>query len=531
MKVGVNPHLYPLMAEWIAEQKGVVHVVDLGSGTNNLARDFLHRDPSTYEALVMCGDMLAQARLKVARITGYETSRSYIEFGENETRRLDINDSRIKHIHLDVERQRLPHSDKSVDLFVSRHFGMHLSPTGFARHLKEIRRCANENRSRYFMTVLNPLYEAKKYHEEYPDRPPLTPGQQYDYPHGQPGNTHTLTQYYRPLDYYANDISRAGLTVNSVQPLFGIIEGYRHSHRRYYNRTLPMGLLFDIANVVPASRKEWYTVDVEGQMREEKAAYLREELQRFKDSNKREPCTGELLQMDQRAEFHALTVIYDGKYGPESNFSDEHVRKLNHPEIGGDFRDALCWLEMREGARVANMGVNDGYELSFFNQLYRGRDLLKTMKVYGVDVARQALEKAKEDYPHFQFIHGDGATLSGTNVNGGPNQIPEGWADLYMAITSFQSTSLKERRDEAFASALRVLRAAPDGKMLFAIPNCYYENDVKLIQGRFDASTQMTDHKIALAETQYLSQKLEEAGFEVHIKGNYYIFIAARRKR
>jgi len=434
-------------------------------------------------------------------------------------------DLRIEHHRIDFEKSEIPLPDNSVDIAVSRHFIMHLSPAALARHFKEVKRVLGDNRH-YVFTVMHPYYEKIKYRQEHPNRPDLAPGQGYDHLRG----VETFKQYYRPFDYYIKDIQNAGLKLRFAQPLYAVIPGYEEIHPEYYSRITPIGLMFHTVNSVPQSRKKWYTLDVEKLFQEERDAYLREKLEQFNDTNKRSPSSTEKETIEREAEFYALTIVYDTKYGPESNFADEHKYKLDHPEIGEVFRESLRILGITEGNTIVNMGVNDGYELNAFNHIYPGRDLLNTLTVYGVDVAEQALEEARDNFPcnNFHFIHGDGAILSGNGVNGEVNTVPDNCADLYMAITSFQSTSLNEKRELAFMSALRVLKQNK-GKILIAIPNCFYE-DMNLIKGRYDAVKQHKDSLVAFEETNYICSKLKQAGFDVSIIGDYYIFILGSQR-
>lgn len=522
MEISVDPHLYPFLLELVTNYDGQVTIVDFGVGTKKLTRDLLYRDPTQNVGLRnIPSDTLTIARKKIDRIVGFEINQEYVAYGKAEDKRFDEgNDVRTEYYKINLERETIPLPEKCVDIAVSRHFITQLSPAALSRHFKEVKRILG-NGCQYVFTVTNPYYEQLRYRQEHPNRPDLMAGQGYEYLRG----VEKLNQYYRPFDYYIKDIQNAGLELRFAQPLYAVEPGYEKVHPEYYSRSIPVGLMFHTVNSIPQSRKKWYTLDVEKLFQEEWGANLREGLELFSDTNEHHPNDAEKETIAKEAEFQALTIVYDTKYGPESIFADEHKYKLDHPEIGEAFRESLRTLSLTEGNTIVNMGVNDGYELHAFNHLYPGRDLLSNLTVYGVDVAIQALEKARGNFPgnNFHFIHGDGATLSGKNVNGEINRVPDNCADLYMALTSFQSTSLNNKRDMAFKSALRVLKQNK-GKLLFAIPNCFYKNG-NLVKGRYEAVKQHKDSLIAFEETNYISSKLKQEGYNVSIFGDYYIFI------
>lgn len=531
----VNPRLYPFIIEYVLQSPDEVDLVDFGAGTGRAAQEILYAQPEENAGILAAtrlGLDIQEARRKIRSFRCFEGNARYVKAGKLNTRALEESrgmPGKIDLQKLDLSRQAPPIADSSIDLALSRHVLMHLSGHELALHLKEVQRILKNNRH-YLATVLNPDYEQKKYEQHFPSNPPLLPEQRYSYPHGNPGAEELLDQVWRPVDYYTKHFETNGFSVESADRLFG--DGpVDDRYRRYFSPTTPMGLMFALQNRVPESRQEWYTIDIRSSCGDILEGRLDELLQQWKQRHNADRVPEEVVQqLLQQAQLEATSALYNRKYGPNSNFAEEHRRKLEHPEIGETFRRSLRLLRPRKGHTVVNMGVNDGYELNVFNQLSLGKGLLDQLHIYGIDVADEALQVAHESFPNPQhrFVHGNGRTLEGTDIaTKEPIRIPDGAVDLYMAITAIQSTSLKEHWDEVFANIFRVLHAKK-GKVLIAIPNCFYRG-TQLVNGRFDAESQNVDHRIARLEVQEICDRLEHEGFQARTLGQQYIFISASK--
>jgi len=98
MKISIDPHLYPFLLELAANHNDQVTMVDLGAGTNRLARDLLYRNPTQNAALRnIPSDILGMAREKIQKIVGLEENSEYIAYGKAEDKRLVGGGGRFTH--------------------------------------------------------------------------------------------------------------------------------------------------------------------------------------------------------------------------------------------------------------------------------------------------------------------------------------------------------------------------------------------------------------------------------------------------
>jgi len=215
-----------------------VTVLDVGAGTGSLSREFLLQSPEQSQAIAFCKSYIEIARQRVHKYINLDREPTYLEAGE-------AMENPPQSMFVRADADNIPLEDNSVDLAVSRQALMHLSPEELDKHFVEISRVLRRGCA-YLFTVTDPYYEQAKCGQDNL----LEAGQAYKYVHGDAGSNHLLDQYHHRFDGYLRAINSAPLNFESVVPVTAMFEGYEETHPRYYDKSLPMGALFE-------ARKAW----------------------------------------------------------------------------------------------------------------------------------------------------------------------------------------------------------------------------------------------------------------------------------
>lgn len=247
--IALNPPLFlrmgleipGVMRLWDAENistREEVTVLDVGAGTGSLGREFLLHTPEESRTIKLYEEFIMPARKRVHQFINLDRESTYLAEGKKM-------ENPSQSIFIQGDADNMPLENNSVDIAVSRQALMHLSPLELEQHFNEISRVLRNGCS-YIFTVTDPNYEQEKCGQD----KPLEVGQPYKYVHGDTESTHLLDQYYHGLNGYLEAIDKSKLNFERVIPVTAQFEGYEETHARYYDKSLPMGALFEV-------RKSW----------------------------------------------------------------------------------------------------------------------------------------------------------------------------------------------------------------------------------------------------------------------------------
>lgn len=239
-KILLNPHLFREMSVEIlriaGNKKRKLDIADIGAGTGDLSREFLHASADQSKAILQCSNVIEAARNAISGIMNLEAQTHYLKSGSQ------INsDPRIS--YQEGHADELPFKDHSLDLTVSRQVLMHLSPLELQHHFMEIERVLRKNCT-YIFTVTGEAYEKQKMLES--GGTELSAGECYEYPHGPTDSQHFLRQYHHTEEGYIRSIEVSGLSLIQVKDLTATIPGFERSHSRYYDEKKPNSVLFTV---------------------------------------------------------------------------------------------------------------------------------------------------------------------------------------------------------------------------------------------------------------------------------------------
>ena len=215
-----------------------VTVLDIGAGTGSLGREFLLNTPENCRTVALYEEYIKPARERVHQFINLDREFTYLSAGKEME-----NPKQAMFVQGDAD--NIPLENNSVDFAVSRQALMHLSPTELDKHFVEISRVLRSGCS-YIFTVTDPNSEQAKCGQD----KPLEIDKPYKYVHGDTNSSHLLDQYHHGIIGYLRAIDNAPLNFERVLPVTAQFEGYEETHARYYDKSLPMGALFEV-------RKSW----------------------------------------------------------------------------------------------------------------------------------------------------------------------------------------------------------------------------------------------------------------------------------
>lgn len=231
----INPYLYGEIADFLTTHPGST-VVDVGAGTNMLARQFMQGNPESIPAL---GEIenIDQIRKNVTKFIGLEESVALIEKTTEQS-----GDVVVAKQFVATEDSLLPFENADVELVVSRNFLMHLPTPVLAFHLSEVARVLTDGGS-YVASFLNPLFELQKILKDHVLVQPLKIDEEFEYPHGATGEYGSFRQFWKDIETYERLFSK-DFSVTKVIPCIPITDAHKEEYARYYQPDLPLAFVY-----------------------------------------------------------------------------------------------------------------------------------------------------------------------------------------------------------------------------------------------------------------------------------------------
>ncbi|WP_231876167.1 class I SAM-dependent methyltransferase [Azotobacter vinelandii] len=239
----INPYLYKEIADFLCENPES-KIVDFGAGTNMLAIQFMYGNSPDIPALESIKN-IAQARKNIDSFIGLEGSEQLVakareQLGElGHPGNIDIRHFEVRH------GRRKPFGDSSIALAISRNFVMHLEKSDLEYHVSEISRILKSD-GKSIIAFLNPSYEQKKHLDLSPHNKPLQTNEKYSFVHGSHGEHGVFAHYWKDIDTYEKIFDKHLKIINRVE-CFPITDRFREKYHRYYQKDLPMALVYVLA--------------------------------------------------------------------------------------------------------------------------------------------------------------------------------------------------------------------------------------------------------------------------------------------
>jgi len=194
------------------------------------------------------------------------------------------------------------------------------------------------------------------------------------------------------------------------------------------------------------------------------------------------------------------------RYGIGSTFA--RITKAEDPGFVLDLSDALARIELPAAPRVLSLGVNTGDELALLMSLG-----LDSATFVGIDHSASALASARARF-------GDSVELISADLG---EPLPVGRFDLVVAIGVLQSAALDDR-----ALVRRVVQdhLAPDGAVIFGIPNCRYVDGETEYGARMVNFTQ-PELGLLVKDVAFYRKYLQQHHRRVFVTGKHYVLVTA----
>lgn len=201
------------------------------------------------------------------------------------------------------------------------------------------------------------------------------------------------------------------------------------------------------------------------------------------------------------------------KYGIDSPFWQ--INKLEEPYFLQTFTQAIREIQLQPEARILDLGVHKGDEFQAFSHVYPPSQL-ETMHFTGIDHCESALAYARQQFPsqNYAFHNLDINTI---DEQGLPAQ------DLIISIGTFQSPGID---DKDLIIRLRKKMLKPGGAFILGFP-C-----VRYVDGEHRFGAQVKNYSeselgLLIKDLFYFRRYLQQRGFNVTLRGKYYIFLTA----
>ncbi|WP_034343390.1 class I SAM-dependent methyltransferase [Deinococcus misasensis] len=195
------------------------------------------------------------------------------------------------------------------------------------------------------------------------------------------------------------------------------------------------------------------------------------------------------------------------KYGAHTEF--QRIHKLAEPCFVLDALQALQSLNLPDGARVLDLGVNTAEELHLLNWAYPEH----TFEVLGIDHSESALQVARERFPEHQFRVAD------------INHLPEdlGQFDLILSIGTLQSANIEV--EAVFRRLLKHIKGG--GHWLLGFPNCRY------VDGEVSYGARMVNYRdpelsLLFKDVAFFRRYFQKHRYHVNVTGKYDMLVTAR---
>ncbi len=200
------------------------------------------------------------------------------------------------------------------------------------------------------------------------------------------------------------------------------------------------------------------------------------------------------------------------RYGVESGFG--RISKLEDPGLILDVDDALRQISLEPDARILDLGVNTGDELTLLTTLrpeLRGR-----ASFVGIDHSPSAIAEARRRFPaeNYRFIEADINHLDRLDI---------GTFDLIVSIATLQSPGVDDRE---LLRHLVQRRLTAKGALLLGIPNCCYV-DGEQVHGARMKNFSEPELSLVIKDIAFFKRYLQQHKRQVRVTGRNYLIVTA----
>jgi 2-polyprenyl-3-methyl-5-hydroxy-6-metoxy-1,4-benzoquinol methylase len=199
------------------------------------------------------------------------------------------------------------------------------------------------------------------------------------------------------------------------------------------------------------------------------------------------------------------------RYGAASPY--QRIHKAEEPGFVIDLEEALVRCRLRAGARVLDLGVNDGTELELLMAL---APALRSATFVGVDHSASAIAAARARFAadQVQLICGDVGEL-------GDHAL--GRFDLVVCLGTLQSPGVDDR---ALLRSLVQGHLAPRGALILGLPNCRYV-DGELVHGARQRNFRQPELGLVISDLTFYRRYLHQHGRQVFVTGQHTLLLTA----
>lgn len=197
------------------------------------------------------------------------------------------------------------------------------------------------------------------------------------------------------------------------------------------------------------------------------------------------------------------------RYGAGSAFA--RIAKAEEPAFVLDLAEALERCAPPAGARVLDLGCNDGDEIALLGALHPA---LADATYVGVDHSASALAVARARFApeRVRLVCADLDALGAHDL---------GRFDLVVSIGTLQSPGVDDR-----ALLRRVVQEhlTPRGSIVIGVPNCRYR-DGELVHGARMKNFRQAELGLIVKDVAFYRKYLQQHHREVFVTGDHYLFV------
>lgn len=222
----------------------------------------------------------------------------------------------------------------------------------------------------------------------------------------------------------------------------------------------------------------------------------------------------ELRPLDERGTWEPREdVVASEKYGSGSGY--QRISKREEPGLVLDLADALGRVGLGVGARVLDLGVNDGDEIGLMEALWP--ELGRSGVFVGVDHSASAIAVARERFAgeRYRFVEAELAGLPGLELGGK--------FDLVVCLNTLQSPGVDDR---AVLRHVVQERLSSTGSVILGIPNCRYL-DGEVIHGARVKNLREAELSLVIDGVAFYRRYLHQHRRRVYVTGRDTVLVTA----